>query len=290
MLRQTIAIELKGGWVVSCAGRKKRVTGRVADKCEVGFTLIELIMAIMVIGVLMSMLFSTVRRAYDAALQTKCSNNMRQLGLALIMSMDERDGMLPREGATGGGGKVNINQRDAWFNTLPDTMRQTTLSSRVATGNAPREHDRSIYVCPSFRLSHLAAPPITNQAVFTYGYNLWIDHSDRKGEHPGTAFGPLLAGADITKPSQFAVFGEVAVTQYSNMAGKHIYYRHRGGKYTNLCFADGHVESFFWKQLFVPSNGRKSDNRGVMWDPDVKINAQPYTGTVKQPPAPPETR
>jgi prepilin-type processing-associated H-X9-DG protein len=247
-------------------------------------------MAIMVIGVLMSMLFTTVRRAYDAAMQVKCTNNMRQLGLALTMSMDEREGMFPREGATAGGGKVNLKQADAWFNTLPCTMRQTTLSARADSGSLPRERDRSIYICPSFRMSHLSSRPGTNQAVFTYAYNLWIDHADREDEHPGSAYGPLLACADLPRPSQFAVFGEVAVTEYSNMAGKHMYYRHRGGKYANICFADGHVESLFWKQIFVPSNGRRSDNRGVIWDPDVPLNPKSYTGTVKRPPAPPETR
>ncbi len=255
-----------------------------------GFTLIELLMALMVIGVLMSMLFSTVNRAYDAAMQSKCGNNMRQLGMALTLSMDDRDGLLPREGATGGGGQVNIAQADGWYNVLPGVMRQTTLAARVGSGNAPRERDRSIYVCPSFRMSHLPAPPTTNQAVFTYGYNLWIDHSARQQEHPGTAFGPLLAESDIRKPSQFVIFGEVAVTRYSNMAAKHIYYRHRGGRYTNLCFADGHVESFFWKQLFVPSNGPRSYNRSVTWDPDATVNPMTYSGTVRRPPAPPEAR
>jgi hypothetical protein len=57
-----------------------------------------------------------------------------------------------------------------------------------------------------------------------------------------------------------------------------------------LCFADGHVESFFWKQLFVPSNGPRSYNRSVTWDPDATVNPMTYSGTVRRPPAPPEAR
>jgi len=257
-------------------------------KTRAGFTLVELLVVMAVIGVLLSLLTPVFVMARRSARQAVCLNNMRQLGLALTMTADDREGCFPREGATGGGGRANANQRDAWFNLLPATMREPGLAQLATNRCPPRERQRSILVCPEFRLRHLATPPATNDVVFCYGYNLWIDHANRAAEHAnGTSFGPLLGLCDLRKPSQFVVFGEIAAAGYCNMAAKHIYYRHGGGRYTNLGFADGHVERCFWKQIFVPSNGSRSINRGVIWDPDFPLDPRPYTGTVRTPPSPP---
>ena len=63
-------------------------------RTQKGFTLIELLVVIAIISVLAAILFPVFAKAREKARQAACESNMRQIGMAAHMYMDDNDGAL----------------------------------------------------------------------------------------------------------------------------------------------------------------------------------------------------
>ena len=60
-----------------------------------GFTLIELLVVIAVIAILAALLFPVVGRAREKARQTSCASNLKQIGTAALLYMQDYDERFP---------------------------------------------------------------------------------------------------------------------------------------------------------------------------------------------------
>ena len=128
-----------------------------------GFTLIELLVVIAIIAVLIALLLPAVQAAREAARRMQCTNNLKQLGLAM-QNYHDTNGTYPigRMGynITGGvypAGTTEVSNRRTWTFGLMPFLEQGAFSNSInycygfyhATNTTLIETTINVFHCPS---------------------------------------------------------------------------------------------------------------------------------------------
>lgn len=122
--------------------RGHATTGLWAPRQRLGFTLIELLVVIAIIAILASMLLPTLAKAKEQAISTQCKSQLKQMGQATFLYVDDNSDKLPF--AWGVSHNANANN----FQTL---LVPYIIKNLFEAGNTTANSDfaKSVYRCPN---------------------------------------------------------------------------------------------------------------------------------------------
>jgi len=227
-----------------------------------GFTLIELLVVIAIIAILAAVLFPVFVQAKAKARQISCLSNLKQLGLAMLMYVQDYDDTFPPFGY-----RIDATHYQYWwgmeigawyygapFDALDYDMRKGLLE--------PYKRSTAILRCPSFFPTHTAYGD-SKQYGMGYGYNSALI-ADTYADIPQANLNTLAS------PAETIVFGDAAqhfdptlwppgpvsdatwestmisppstiMAWYGSMDYRFHELRHSG--FANIVFADGHAKA-----------------------------------------------
>jgi prepilin-type N-terminal cleavage/methylation domain-containing protein/prepilin-type processing-associated H-X9-DG protein len=216
-----------------------------------GFTLLELLIVIAIIGVLAAIVLPVVGRMRESADQAKCVSNLRTLSAALLLAAGENNGILPMA-----------------FDQLQPVDQQTWMDKVTATvGPWGRPPSSKVFNCPATKRKGVGTWP-ANLPCYGVNRNIMGARFQDPAVKPssskslaaldrlstlgliGDAAGPggIMDGDFRMNAELFARDGFPA--GFSTLPNQYPAPRHpppRNGTYRagsfNLAFCDGHVET-----------------------------------------------
>lgn len=229
-------------WFQNALGRKAcdpRFRQRLA-----GFSLVELLVVIAVIGILSSLLLPALTKGKSAAQRIQCISSLHQLGIAAQLYWDDHEGLSfrYREGATNNGDTY-------WFGWISRGAEGARNFDLTQSAFYPYLAGRGVELCPQLRTYRSEFKFKASGLTYGYGYNL---------ELSPTPAVPTISIRNIKQPAQTVLLADAAqinnfqppaspdhpmLEEFYYVSPKEptVHFRHRGR--ANTVLLDGHTET-----------------------------------------------
>jgi prepilin-type N-terminal cleavage/methylation domain-containing protein/prepilin-type processing-associated H-X9-DG protein len=238
---------------------------RITAPRPAGFTLIELLVVIAIIGILIALLLPAVQKVREAANRASCTNNLKQMGLALHNYHDSFETFPP------GHLDIDSNNHHSWVPFILPYLEQDNLYKQytfdVSWDQAPNDagtnqHEIKTLLCPS-------APP------------------NRKGTN-GRGINDYPAINDVGHPNTFIQPLPKTDKSFVGILGKNVYRRIAevtDGTSNTLLLAEDAGRNQHWRMGQQVSNPGRAANGG--WaNPSDNIVLKGYDPTSDSVPGP----
>src|SRR5437763_5923333 len=134
------------GWTLKMNRLGQNRVARRRNARQHGFTLIELLVVIVIIAILAAILFPVFAKAREQARKISCISNLKQIGIASIMYLEDFD--------------EHFASGENWHGTTPQVDAAFLLGNRFQL--VPYIKNEKVWLCPSdssWANSDTSAPP-----------------------------------------------------------------------------------------------------------------------------------
>jgi prepilin-type N-terminal cleavage/methylation domain-containing protein/prepilin-type processing-associated H-X9-DG protein len=205
------------------------------------FTLLELLVTIAIVGITIAFLMPVLGRAREQARRAQCANNLRQIGIAWYLYLDDHEEKFPSSSINNAhiffGGKAVIPAGLQNSNLLAENERP--LNSYLDVYSANDKAALEVFHCPGDRQSPAGRPDYKN--YFDFQGNSYMSNAFLTTPQLLIPPRPNCSLSSITVPYSKLYL----VMDHYQYHGK----RPGGAGSCNILFLDGHVRTYTFTDI-----------------------------------------